>query len=134
MMDSKAEGKKHKKSKSEKTSSTQQPKRHMTFDELDVPQINEPNPICSICGKQIETIADAISESDGGFSHFDCVIAKIREQERVSEGETVSYIGHGNFAVFVKDEEGKYTIKTRIAYESKDSYDAMKKYVEDTKE
>ncbi|MBR4427521.1 MAG: hypothetical protein IKS77_07430 [Spirochaetales bacterium] len=133
-MDSKAEGKKHKKSKSEKTSSTQQPKRHMTFDELDVPQVHEPNPICSICGKQIENIADAISESDGGFSHFDCVIAKIREQERVSEGETVSYIGHGNFAVFVKDEEGKYTIKTRIAYESKDSYDAMKKYVEGTKE
>ena len=133
-MDSKAEGKRHKKSKAEKANSSQQPKRHMTFDELDVPQVNEPNPICSSCGKQIETIADAISEADGGFSHFDCVIAKIREQERVSEGETVSYIGHGNFAVFVKDEEGKYTIKTRIAYESKDSYDAMKKYVEGTKE
>ena len=133
MMDSNADSKKRKKGRPEKANSAQQTRRHMSFDELDVPQVNEPNPICCICGKTIETIADAISEANGGYSHFDCVIAKIKEQERVSDDETVSYIGHGNFAVLTKDEEGKYTIKTRIPYESKDSYDAFKKYVEGTK-
>lgn len=126
------DNRKKKKSKNDRPAGVHTP-RHISFDEVAVPQVNEPMPVCSICGKSIETIADAISEADGSFSHFDCVIAKIREQEKVSENETVSYIGHGNFAVLYKDEEGKYVIKTRIPYESKESYDAMKKYVEGTK-
>ena len=35
---------------------------------------------------------------------------------------------------FTKDEEGRYVIKTRIPYESKETYEAMKKFVEGTKE
>ena len=126
------DNRKKKKSKNERPSGVQN-LRHISFDEASVPQVNEPMPVCSICGKSIETIADAICEGEGSFSHFDCVIAKIREQEKVSENETVSYIGHGNFAVLYKDEDGKFVIKTRIPYESKESYDAMKKYVEGTK-
>jgi transcription elongation factor Elf1 len=127
------DNRKKKKSKGERPSGNQNTIRHISFDEVSVPQVNEPMPVCSICGKNIETIADAISEGNGSYSHFDCVIAKIREQERVTENETVSYIGHGNFAVLYKDEEGKYVIKTRIPYESKENYDSMKKYVESTK-
>ena len=112
----------------------EQPKKHMSFDVPDVPQINEPMPVCSLCGKPIETIADSFCEPDGSYSHFDCVLDKIRKQERVSEEETVSYIGHGNFAVFYKNEEGKFVIKTRIPYESKESYDAMKQFVEGSKQ
>lgn len=126
------DNRKKKKAKNERPMGGYTP-RHISFDEVAVPQVNEPMPVCSICGKNIETIADAISEADGSFSHFDCVIAKIREQEKVSENETVSYIGHGSFAVLYKDEDGKFVIKTRIQYESKESYDAMKKYVEGTK-
>lgn len=107
--------------------------RHMTFDELPVPQVSEPRPVCRICGEPIEFIAESISEGDGGFSHFDCVVARIREQEDVKEDEYVSYIGHGNFAVFTKDEEGHFNIKTRVPYESKENYDSAKKYVEGTK-
>jgi len=108
-------------------------RRHMTFEELPVPQVSEPRPECRICGKPIDFIAESIAEADGGFSHFDCVVGRIREQEDVREGEYVSYIGHGNFAVFTKDDEGHYTIKTRVPYESKESYDGAKKYVEGTK-
>jgi hypothetical protein len=112
-----------------------QPERkHMTFEDLAVPQVNEPRPECRICGKPIEFIAEAISEADGGFSHFDCVIDKLRKQENVQEGEYISYSGHGNFAVFTKDEEGHYVVKTRIPYESKESFDSAKKYVEGSKE
>ncbi|MBP5161488.1 MAG: hypothetical protein ILP16_00710 [Spirochaetales bacterium] len=118
----------------QQSQSAQNMKKHMTFDELAVPQVNEPRPQCRICGEPIEFIAEAIGESDGGFSHFDCVISKLKEQENVREGEYISYIGHGNFAVFTKDEEGHFVIKTRIPYESKENYDGAKKYVEGTKE
>ncbi len=128
----KPEGKKKRKSKGEHKAPEQQ-RRHTAFDELAVPQVNEPKPVCSICSQVINTIADAISEPDGSYSHFDCVIKKIREQEKVTDDETVSYIGHGNFAVFYKDEEGKYVIKTRIPYESKEGYESMKKFVEGSK-
>ena len=111
-----------------------QVKKHMVFDDLEVPQVNEPRPVCKICGQTIEFIAEAISESDGSFSHFDCVLEKLREEYQVNEGETLSYVGHGNFAVFEKNEEGKLTIKTRIPYESKDSYDSAKKFVEGSKQ
>ena len=111
-----------------------QVKKHMVFDELDVPQVNEPRPICKICGQNIDFIAEAISEPDGGFSHFDCVLGKLKEEYQVKEGETLSYVGHGNFAVFAKDENGKLVITTRIPYESKDSYDSAKKFVEETKQ
>ena len=109
-------------------------KKHMVFDELDVPQVNEPKPVCRICGQTIDFIAEAISESDGGFSHFDCVLNKLRQEYQVKEDETLSYVGHGNFAVFCKDDEGKLVIKTRIPYESKDSYDSAKKFVEGSKQ
>lgn len=109
-------------------------RKHMTFDDVPVPQVNEPRPECRICGKPIEFIAEAISEADGGFSHFDCVIEKLRKQEDVKEGEYISYSGHGNFAVFTKDEDGHYVVKTRIPYESKESFDSAKKYVEGSKE
>ena len=109
-------------------------RHHIQFDEVEVPQIHEPNPVCAICGNPIELIAEAISEPNGGYSHFDCVIAKLKEQEHVTEDEKLSYVGHGNFAVFTKDEEGHLVIKTRIPYESKESYDSMKKFVEGVKE
>ena len=111
-----------------------QVKKHMVFDELEVPQVNEPRPVCRLCGQNIDFIAEAISESDGGFSHFDGVLNKLREEYQVKEDETLSYVGHGNFAVFAKDENGKLVIKTRIPYESKDSYDSAKRFVEGSKQ
>ena len=111
-----------------------QVKKHMVFDDLDVPQVNEPRPVCKICGQNIDFIAEAISEGDGSFSHFDCVLEKLKEEYHVKEGETLSYVGHGNFAVFAKDENGKLVITTRIPYESKDSYDSAKKFVEGSKQ
>lgn len=109
-------------------------RRHIQFEEVEVPQVHEPKPLCAICGNPIELIAEAITEPDGGYSHFDCVIAKLKEQEHVTDDEKLSYVGHGNFAVFTRDEEGHLVIKTRIPYESKESYEGMKKFVEGVKE
>ena len=108
-------------------------KAHITFEDIDVPQVVEPRPTCVLCGQVIETFAEAISEPNGGYSHFDCVLEKIREQENVQAPDSVSYIGHGTFAVVSKDAECKFTIKTRIPYESNEAFISMKKQVEEAK-
>ncbi len=91
--------------------------------------IREPHLICSMCGKEIENIASALTSPDGGYVHFDCVLNAIKETEHPGEGETVSYIGSGNFAVIGKDEDGKPVILRRIPYETGDRLKAMKEYV-----
>ncbi len=96
--------------------------------------VKEPMPVCSTCGKPITLISEAIREPDNSFSHFDCVINKIKEQYDVRDGETVSYVGQGCFAIVAKDEEGKMYFRERIPYESNETFISMKKYVEDSKE
>ncbi len=108
--------------------------RHSNMPEVEVKSIHEPKPVCAICGKTIENIADASSEQGGGYSHFDCVTDKIRKEYHVSEPDVVSYIGQGRFGICTKEADGSYTIKQRINYESTDSFLAMKKFVEGTKE
>lgn len=127
------EGKK-KKSKGKKGGAPAAERQHMKMEELAVPQVQEPLFTCALCGKPIEYIAEAISEPDGSYSHFDCVMDKIRRQENVSENEKLSYIGHGCFAVFTTGEDGKLAIRTRIQYESKETFESAKKYVESTKQ
>jgi hypothetical protein len=99
-----------------------------------VPRINEPNPPCVICGKPI----DAISQSIGGpqpetFSHFDCVLRKIADDEHILPTQKVSYIGRGTFAIIEVQADGKFTIIKRIPYENAETYSFMKKYVENQK-
>lgn len=106
---------------------------HVVLPEIDVPQISEPRPICSICGEPIESIIEAISEQNGGFSHFDCVLSKLKSSYELTEGDTISYIGHGCFGICSKDEQNSYVIKERIQYENIDSFNAMKHFVEEQK-
>ncbi|MCR4676472.1 MAG: hypothetical protein K5634_04495 [Sphaerochaetaceae bacterium] len=108
-------------------------RKHIVLPEVVVSRIKEPRPVCSICGEPIGAIIEAISEPDGSYSHFDCVINRLREKYRVTEPDKISYIGHGNFAVFTKDEEGKFVIREKINYESNESYSNMLKYVEENR-
>lgn len=107
--------------------------RHSNAPIPEVKQVQEPHPTCPLCGQVVENIAEAISTPEGRYAHFDCVVTQLKEQEHLLEGESISYVGSGNFAVVRKDEEGKYQIVRRIPYEQKDAFDAMKKYVEGTK-
>jgi hypothetical protein len=63
---------------------------------------DEPLPVadCAWCGKPIKDMASAISEHSGGSPvHFDCVIARLGEGEKLEQGDSISYIGGGRFAV-----------------------------------
>ncbi len=108
-------------------------KEHQVFADVNVPQIIEPKPVCSICGESIPAIIEAIRESDGSYSHFDCVLEKIRREYNVQAPDTVSYIGHGNFAVVSKNTDGTMFFKEKIQYESNESFAAIKQFVEDSK-
>ncbi|MCF0237108.1 MAG: hypothetical protein HUK24_00800 [Sphaerochaetaceae bacterium] len=107
---------------------------HLQWDDVVVPKVCEPRPLCAICNEPIETIADAISEPEGRYSHFDCVIEKIKTQYDVKDPDKVSYIGRGNFGIVTQNEEGKYTIKETIPYENQEIFNGMKKFVEEQKQ
>jgi hypothetical protein len=113
------------------------PKKHpVRHSNLPIPEprmIKEPLPVCPLCGKQVENIAEAITAPDGSYCHFDCVITQLTEQEKPKENQMISYVGSGNFAVVEKGTDGKFTIVKKFEYEKREAFDAMKKYVEASK-
>lgn len=137
--------KRHKKEGRKKSSSQERPvaarqvpvrKRRSTsvFPEIDVPHIEEPLPVCTLCGRPIDAIAEAIAESkEGTFSHFDCVLQKIAKEEHLAPQQKVSYIGRGVFAIVQTDEKGQLVFVKRIAYENAETFQFMKQYVEGCK-
>ncbi len=79
---------------------------------------------CPICGKSVKSMLTAISVNDEmDPAHFDCVLKQITEQEKIGNGEKVTYIGNGTFAV-VKMKPGSkgasFTVIKKIQYENKD--------------
>ena len=70
---------------------------------------------------------------NGGYAHFDCVLSALKEKETLGEGDTISYVGSGSFAICHKDENGKYSIVKKIEVENKDEYSHFKDYVESLK-
>jgi hypothetical protein len=93
----------------------------------------EPLPVldCPWCGKPIRDLSSAIADRDTGVPvHFDCVAAKISQEESLERGDTVTYIGGGRFGIvhFSGSEnrgrggDGKtFKIKKIIEWENKDS-------------
>lgn len=59
-----------------------------------------PESDCAYCGKPIQDMGTAIQDKiSGGPVHFDCVLARLSEAEKLDRGDVVSYIGGGRFAV-----------------------------------
>lgn len=56
--------------------------------------------VCSKCGLPIQEITQAVSgRLDGTVMHFDCVIQQLCEEEKLGDGEKITYIGQGRFGV-----------------------------------
>ena len=81
-----------------------------------------PVPDCARCGKPINNIHTAISDSTTGSPvHFDCIIKELTEKERLGPDERISYIGNGCFGVVTMKKGYKsFTIERRIQYETGD--------------
>ena len=80
--------------------------------------------MCEICGEPIADMSTAIGNRTSGEPvHFDCVIAKLAETERVGTNDKITYIGNGKFAVLHFDnvhDMRHFTIKHEIEWEAKD--------------
>ena len=99
-----------------------------------VKRVVEPEDVCTICSKPIELIASALGDAQGGYVHFDCALESLAKERHLTEAQKISYIGRGTFAVVQCEEDGSFTFLERIAWETPQAFDAMKKYVEANKE
>ncbi len=109
------------------------PRQHHSSIPVDNPrEISEPCPECPVCGKVIDCIASAFSTPEG-YIHFDCALERVAKDERLLDGQKISYLGSGCFGVVEKTEEGGYAILKRIPFENPDSTKSMKEYVEGLK-
>ncbi len=80
---------------------------------------------CEFCSRPIHEISSAlIDKKTGGAIHFDCVLSKLNETEKLEEGQKITYIGQGRFAVvFFENPHDlrKFTIIKTIEWEDHDS-------------
>lgn len=84
-----------------------------------------PSPDCPICGKPIKDIGSAVTEKNSGEpAHFDCIIAKIAEQETLGPGDRIAYIGGGRFGVIhfnSPQDTRNFNIKKIFEWEDKEN-------------
>lgn len=89
-----------------------------------IKEFKEKVPVCEICGQPITDIASAISnKGDGKPVHFDCVLKKITEAEKLGVNEKIAYIGQGRFAVIYSEnphDAKHFSIRRTIEWEGRD--------------
>jgi len=82
-------------------------------------------PDCSWCGKPIKDITTAICDKDSKKPvHFDCVLARIADSEKLDPNDGVCYIGGGRFGIVHYNnppDTRNFTIKKVFEWEAKDS-------------
>ena len=100
-----------------------------------IPSEPLPVPDCPYCGKPIKDIASALCEKGTGKAvHFDCIIAKITEDELPEKGEAVSYIGGGRFGIVRFNDSGnpkKFTIRKILEWEKTGEWMQWRTFITD---
>ena len=80
--------------------------------------------ICPLCHQNITDMPTAIVDKASGLpAHFECVLKKVEESEKVGENEKIAYIGQGRFGLLYFEnprDQRKFTIKKIIDYEDKE--------------
>jgi hypothetical protein len=93
-----------------------------------------PERSCTLCGKKIESMAEAIGKTGSTDTfHIDCLIKKLSEREKLEPGDAVYYIGGGRFGIIHLDENRstKFTIKRVIEWEARDERQDWRKIIAD---
>jgi len=89
-----------------------------------IPSMVMPVPECPFCGKPIRDLVSALTDKKtGAAAHFDCIIARLAENEVLDKGDSVSYIGGGRFGIVHFNNPAdfkKFIIKKIIEWENKD--------------
>lgn len=89
-----------------------------------IQEFKEREVVCPICGKPILEMSSAIADKNTGKpAHFDCVMEKLSETEKVGQNEKICYIGQGRFGILYYEnprDVRHFTIKKIIDWEEKD--------------
>lgn len=88
------------------------------------PKVNTdplPVPDCPYCGKSIRDISQAVSDRNTGIPvHFDCVVNRITEGEKLEKDDSITYIGGGRFGIVSFIGRAEFKIKKIIEWEATD--------------
>jgi len=86
-------------------------------------KLNKPE--CPLCHEPILDVAACLADSKTGEPvHFDCVLKKLTEQEKLLPNQKIVYIGKGVFAVVVFENPQdltRFKIIRQIEWETKDT-------------
>jgi hypothetical protein len=102
------------------------------------PQLSaEPIPVpdCSYCGRPIRDISTALTDKNTGEAvHFDCVIARIAQEETLEKGDSVTYIGGGRFGIvyFPNPQDTRnFRVKKILEWENKENRAPWRRIIAD---
>jgi len=86
--------------------------------------------ICALCGEVVKEAASCLALPDSGDpAHFECVMKKISETEPLADGESIAYLGGGNFGIILKNPKSPvgFEIKKKIDFENKEKIGQWRK-------
>ncbi len=102
----------------------QQVQEEMIKDQQSIREIKQRHPNCAHCGKPIAELSTALADRGSGEPvHFDCVLSILNQSEKINEGEKITYIGQGRFAVVnfpIPHDYRNFNIIRIIEWEPKD--------------
>lgn len=85
--------------------------------------INRPKLMCEICNQPIQDEASAIATPErGNPAHFDCILKKIKEEEKMNDKQQLVYLGSGSFGIIQIESSGSknnFKIIKKIEFEDK---------------
>ncbi len=97
-------------------------RRHVNRD-ITIVYPEKPELVCALCGEVITETASSLALPESGEpAHFDCVMKKLEETETLEEGDSIAYLGGGNFGIIRKNSQNStgFEIKKKIDFENKE--------------
>ncbi|MDR3161073.1 MAG: hypothetical protein LBU28_05600 [Spirochaetaceae bacterium] len=101
------------------------------------PVSTEPIPSvdCAYCGKPIKDMSTAVADKDSAEPvHFECIIARISQGEKLAPGDSVAYIGGGRFGIVHfnnAQDKRNFNIKKILEWEDKENRSEWRKIIAD---
>ncbi len=98
-------------------------RRHANRD-ISIIYPEKPELVCAICGEAIKETASTLAmPNTGDPAHFDCVMKRLEENETLEDGDTIAYLGGGNFGIIRKNSQNPagFEIKKKIDFENKET-------------
>ena len=84
-----------------------------------------PVPECPYCNKPIKDLSTAISDKNSDQAvHFDCIISRLSQSEKLEQGDVISYLGGGRFGIVhfgIAPNSQSFVIKKIFEWENKEN-------------